>query len=148
MKNNRINAGPQEPFHTHCATLIDGCDSVLPISDNGSVVSRDLSVADGASIVRRKPKRRTYYKYRNSALSASEWVELERRCTILQAADAALMTVHPEEVSIPRKPPVLELRSFDLISEAFVYHNLRFNLPDLVTVFKALDFPTTFTTEK
>eukprot|EP00978_Attheya_sp_CCMP212_P031143 scaffold116644_cov31-Attheya_sp.AAC.1 len=59
------------------------------------------------------------------------------------------MNVHPEEVSIPRKPPLLELRSFDLISEAFVYHNLHFNLPDLVTVFKALDFPTTFfTTEK
>eukprot|EP00978_Attheya_sp_CCMP212_P006701 scaffold15536_cov55-Attheya_sp.AAC.4 len=27
----------------------------------------------------------------------AEWVELERRCTILQAADAALMNIHPEE---------------------------------------------------
>jgi hypothetical protein len=57
------------------------------MSDNESEVSRDLSVADGAAIVRRKPKWRTYYKYRNSALSASgaqlcqriqrEWANVE-----------------------------------------------------------------------
>jgi hypothetical protein len=73
----------------------------------------------------------------------AEWSELQRRCTIIEAADAALMNIQICERSIPRKPPVLELRSFNLIDPAFVYHNLRFNLPDLITVFAALDFPPT-----
>ena len=78
----------------------------------------------------------------------AEWSELQRRCTIIEAADAALMNIQIGKRSIPRKPPVLELRSFNLIDPAFVYHNLRFNLPDLITVFAALDFPPTFKSEK
>eukprot|EP00978_Attheya_sp_CCMP212_P030119 scaffold109656_cov63-Attheya_sp.AAC.2 len=68
-------------------------------------------------------------------------LNLWQRREILKRADAALMVIDAAELNIPPKPPVLELRSFNLISPQFVYHHLQFKLPDLIEVFKALNFP-------
>jgi hypothetical protein len=80
------DVGAQEPLHIPHSTQINTVDTSSMMSDSKSGASHYASVPDHVNLARfvtgerRKPKHRTCYMYKNSALSAA--LQLVRCCCV------------------------------------------------------------------